>query len=77
VEQRPQRRGAAQRLVGTPHGTPTGALPTDAKDRTAEREILIDLGAPEDRIYLDSGLTGTHRNRPGPDSALAALRASR
>jgi DNA invertase Pin-like site-specific DNA recombinase len=41
----------------------------------AQREILIGLGVPEDRIYLDRGLTGTHRNRPGLDQALAAVRA--
>jgi DNA invertase Pin-like site-specific DNA recombinase len=29
----------------------------------------------EDRIYLDHGLTGTNRDRPGLDQALAAVRA--
>ncbi|MGW1616948.1 recombinase family protein [Streptomyces sp. NPDC002285] len=48
---------------------------TDAQDLTAQREILISLGVPENRIYLDRGLTGTHRNRPGLDQALAAVRA--
>ena len=32
------------------------------------------LGVPEDRIYLDQGLTGTNRARPGLDQALAAVR---
>src|SRR6185312_6326498 len=30
---------------------------------------------PEDRIYLDHGLTGTNRDRPGLAQALAAVRA--
>ncbi|MEW2161026.1 recombinase family protein [Streptomyces sp. NPDC007189] len=48
---------------------------TDTQGLTAQREILINLGIPEDRIYLDRGLTGTHRNRQGLDPALAAVRA--
>jgi Resolvase, N terminal domain len=35
---------------------------------------LRELGVTEDRIYLDHGLTGTNRARPGLDQALAALR---
>jgi DNA invertase Pin-like site-specific DNA recombinase len=30
---------------------------------------------PKDRIYLDQGLTGANRERPGLDQALAAVRA--
>jgi DNA invertase Pin-like site-specific DNA recombinase len=48
---------------------------TDLQDLTAQREILIGLGVPEDRIYLDKGLTGTSRDRPGLGQALAAVRA--
>jgi DNA invertase Pin-like site-specific DNA recombinase len=33
------------------------------------------LGVAEDRIYLDHGLTGTNRDRPGLAQALAAVRA--
>jgi DNA invertase Pin-like site-specific DNA recombinase len=40
-----------------------------------QREILASLGVPPDRIYLDKGLTGTTRARPGLDQALAAVRA--
>src|ERR1700730_12937141 len=47
----------------------------DEQDLTAQREILASLGVPEDRIYLDNGLTGTSRARPGLDQALAAVRA--
>jgi DNA invertase Pin-like site-specific DNA recombinase len=45
------------------------------QDLTAQQEILTGLGVGEDRIYLDKGLTGTNRARPGLDQALAAVRA--
>ncbi|WP_404867914.1 recombinase family protein [Kitasatospora griseola] len=48
---------------------------TDSQDLTAQREILLGLGVAKDRIYLDRGLTGTNRNRPGLDQALASVRA--
>jgi DNA invertase Pin-like site-specific DNA recombinase len=48
---------------------------TDEQDLTAQREILLGLGVAEDRIYLDHGLTGTNRERPGLREALAAVRA--
>ncbi len=41
----------------------------------ATSETDTGLGVPEDRIYLDKGLTGTSRARPGLDQALAAVRA--
>jgi DNA invertase Pin-like site-specific DNA recombinase len=47
---------------------------TDEQDLTAQRERLIELGVAADRIYLDHGLTGTNRHRPGLDQALAAIR---
>ena len=37
--------------------------------------VLTGLGVAADRIYLDKGLTGTNRARPGLDQALAAVRA--
>lgn len=48
---------------------------TVLQDLTAQREILAGLGVPEERIYLDQGLTGTNRERPGLDQALAAVRS--
>ncbi|MFI8438938.1 recombinase family protein [Streptomyces sp. NPDC079020] len=48
---------------------------TDSQDLTSQKETLLGLGVPEDRIYLDHGLTGTNRNRPGLDQALASVRA--
>jgi hypothetical protein len=47
---------------------------TDKQDLTANRNRLLELGVAEDRIYLDRGLTGTSRARPGLDQALAAVR---
>ena len=48
---------------------------TQTQDLTAQRQRLHELGVADDRIYLDHGLTGTNRARPGLDRALAAVRA--
>ncbi|WP_159840488.1 recombinase family protein [Nocardia sp. CY41] len=48
---------------------------TDEQDLTAQRQILRGLVVAEDRIYLDHGLTGTRRTRPGLDQAFAAVQA--
>ncbi|MFI0453505.1 recombinase family protein [Actinomadura sp. 6N118] len=48
---------------------------TVLQDLTAQREILTSLGVGDERIYLDKGLTGTNRDRPGLDQALAAVHA--
>ena len=48
---------------------------TDAQDLTAQRDALAALGVPLDRLYVDHGLTGRHRERPGLREALAACRA--
>jgi DNA invertase Pin-like site-specific DNA recombinase len=47
---------------------------TDRQDLSAQRATLRDLGVSEDRLFLDHGLTGRNRNRPGLQQALAALR---
>ncbi|MEY9997593.1 DNA invertase Pin-like site-specific DNA recombinase [Streptomyces sp. V4I8] len=47
----------------------------DEQDLTAQRGILLGLGVTGERIYLDHGLTGTNRERPGLNQALAAVRA--
>lgn len=47
---------------------------TDGQDLTAQRERLAELGVAKERVYLDHGLTGTTRARPGLDQALAAVR---
>ena len=48
---------------------------TVLQDLTAQRQALAALCVPDDRIYLDKGLTGTSRARPGLDQALAAVRS--
>ena len=48
---------------------------TDQQDLTAQREALAALGVSHERVYVDHGLTGTNRERPGLREALAACRA--
>src|SRR5438552_15276392 len=48
---------------------------TDEQDLTAQREALAALGVTAERTYVDQGLTGTNRERPGLREALAACRA--
>ncbi len=47
----------------------------DAHDLAAQREALAALGVTSDCIYVDYGLTGGGRDRPGLRAALAACRA--
>jgi DNA invertase Pin-like site-specific DNA recombinase len=47
---------------------------THDQDLTAQRDALARLGVGADRIYVDHGLTGTNRDRPGLREALAACR---
>ncbi|MCP2286982.1 Site-specific DNA recombinase [Promicromonospora umidemergens] len=48
---------------------------TEDQDLTAQRNALEALGVTPDRIYVDHGLTGTNRARPGLREALAACHA--
>ena len=48
---------------------------TEQQDLTAQRIGLNTLGVGDDRMYVDHGLTGTNRDRPGLRLALAACRA--
>jgi DNA invertase Pin-like site-specific DNA recombinase len=48
---------------------------TDDQDLTAQRDALATLDVAPDRIYVDHGLTGTNRDRPGLREAMAACRA--
>ena len=48
---------------------------TDRQDLAAQRAALEALGVAPDRVYVDHGLSGTSRARPGLDQALAAVRA--
>ena len=47
---------------------------TDKQDLSAQGQALFNLGVSEDNIYTDHGLTGTNRDRPGLDQAIAAVR---
>ena len=47
---------------------------TNDQDLTAQRAALARLGVDTDRVYVDHGLTGTNRQRPGLNEALAACR---
>src|SRR5450759_4297980 len=44
---------------------------TDQQDLTAQRDALAALGVKPNRIYVDHGLTGTNRARPGLREGLA------
>ncbi|WP_239591736.1 recombinase family protein [Mycolicibacterium tusciae] len=48
---------------------------TNAQDLTAQRDALTALGVKPNRIYVDHGLTGANRARPGLREALAACRS--
>jgi DNA invertase Pin-like site-specific DNA recombinase len=48
---------------------------TDGQDLTKQRHALAALGVDADRVYLDHGLSGTNRARPGLREAMAACRA--
>ncbi|MDQ3307468.1 MAG: recombinase family protein, partial [Actinomycetota bacterium] len=47
---------------------------TDQQDLTAQHDGLTALGVSPTRIYVDHGLAGTNRDRPGLREALAACR---
>src|SRR3954469_16067383 len=48
---------------------------TDQQELAVQQAMLQALGVAPERIYMDRGLTGTTRARPGLDQALAAVRA--
>lgn len=48
---------------------------SDKQDLTVQQEALAKLGVSPDRVYIDKGLTGSNRQRPGLDQALAAVRS--
>ena len=47
---------------------------TEDQDLTAQRDALRAFGVAPKRTYVDHGLTGTNRERPGLREALAACR---
>lgn len=59
----------------TAHISGYARVSTNGQDLTAQRNGLAALGVPADRIYVDHGLTGRNKERPGLREALAAVRA--
>ncbi|PPF21438.1 recombinase family protein [Rathayibacter rathayi] len=51
------------------------SVSTDKQDAQAQRDSLLAVGVPADRIYVDAGLTGSNRERPALREALAACDA--
>lgn len=49
-------------------------ISTDEQDLAAQRAGLEALGVDVGRLYVDHGLTGTNRDRPGLREAMAACR---
>lgn len=47
---------------------------TAGQDLTVQQAALAALGVPDDRLYVDHGLSGTNRDRPGLREAMAACR---
>lgn len=47
---------------------------TVEQDVEAQRQALIGLGVEVERIYVDHGLSGRHRDRPALNEAVAAVR---
>ncbi|MBY6061028.1 recombinase family protein [Microbacterium esteraromaticum] len=48
---------------------------TAQQDLAAQLDLLAGLGVEKKNVYVDHGLTGTNRSRPGLEKALAAVRA--
>src|SRR5690625_1329797 len=47
---------------------------TAEQDLASQREGLVTLGVSPERVYVDHGLTGANRDRPGLREAMAACR---
>ena len=68
------------RAAPSPAGSASGVLigyarcSTDKQDLAAQRHTLRQLGVSDERVYLDHGMTGRNRHRPGLQQALAAVR---
>jgi DNA invertase Pin-like site-specific DNA recombinase len=71
------RKGASYGALSQVSGLNIGyaRVSTEGQDLTAQRDGLAALGVVADRIYVDHGLTGTNRARPGLREALAACRS--
>jgi DNA invertase Pin-like site-specific DNA recombinase len=69
-----------RREIATPRAAGTGVLigyarcSTDKQNLAAQPHTLRQLGVSDERVYLDNGMTGRNRRRPGLEQALAAVR---
>lgn len=67
------------RMGGSSYGRPMligyARVSTSGQDLTAQLDGLSKLGVAEADIYVDHGLTGRNRDRPGLAKALAAVRS--
>lgn len=61
--------------IATPLRIGYARVSTREQDLQAQTEALEALGVEPDRIYVDHGLTGRNRDRPGLAEAMAACRA--
>jgi len=66
--------GSAPVRCGAGSGT-VGTISTADQDLTSQRDALLRMGVLDSNIYVDHGLTGTNRARPGLREALATVRA--
>lgn len=67
---------AAASTLGSMNGIQIGyaRVSTADQDLTSQRDALLRLGVLDSNMYVDHGLTGTNRARPGLREALAAVR---
>jgi DNA invertase Pin-like site-specific DNA recombinase len=65
---------ATQRAAGVGVLIGYARCSTDKQDLAAQRHTLLQLGVGDERLYLDHGMTGRNRRRPGLEQALAAVR---
>ena len=59
----------------SPHLVGYARVSTNSQDLASQQAGLKALGVPDDLVYVDHGLTGRNRERPGLNQALAACRA--
>ena len=66
-------KAATPSLTGPPEALREAAA-SEQRQPHGDRHRLRQLGVSDDRDYLDHGMTGRHRRRPGLQQALAAVR---
>ncbi|GAA1495335.1 recombinase family protein [Paeniglutamicibacter kerguelensis] len=59
----------------SPHLVGYARVSTNSQDLSSQQAGLKALGVPDELVYVDHGLTGRNRERPGLQQALAACRA--